>query len=314
MKELLEQEEHMDVVFQLFAPTTTNNTTSSNAYSTSSSTMAVQQRYHNNNPSNVKTELDDTMDLMMMEAKAVVEVHAHKAVLMARTEHFRSMFSGEDGPQAVPSASLEDDEEDDVVEEEEEEDEDHLHQQQQQQQSRHRPQKDRSCMVGSEPAVVQVDPEFTEQHVRLALEFIYTNRLLDIADVSTEDLLALMKLSNKWMLRDLKRLVELELIRNHISSDTVARLYGAADLSAGKRLREASIKFIMANLKALTSNVQFKEEMKNFPELCIPVLKAAADLIPEGPVHKKQRTDLQTGTPSSAIAAFRSSPVPDSDQ
>ena len=47
------------------------------------------------------------------------------------------------------------------------------------------------------------------------------------------------------------------------------------------------------------------------------VLKAAADLIPDGPAHKKQRmSDLHNGgggTPSSAVAAFRSSPVPDSD-
>jgi len=49
----------------------------------------------------------------------------------------------------------------------------------------------------------------------------------------------------------------------------------------------------------------------------VPVLKAAADLIPDGPAHKKQRTnDLHSsggGTPSSAAAAYRSSPVPDSD-
>ena len=45
------------------------------------------------------------------------------------------------------------------------------------------------------------------------------------------------------------------------------------------------------------------------------VLKAAADLIPDGPAHKKQRmSDLGGGgTPTSAVAAFRSSPVPDSD-
>lgn len=250
MKELLDQEDHMDVVFQVYGQE--------------------------------KSTEDQTETIKSL----VCEVRAHKAVLTARTDFFRSMFTDEDGPQAVPSASLEEEDEEDAM------------------------QKD----VESEPAIVQVDSNFTELHVRWALEFIYTNRLADIRDISTDNLLALIKLADMWVLRDLKRLVEMELIRTHISSDTVARLYVAADVSKGKRLKDASLKFIMANLKSLTSNVQFKDEMKNFPDLCLPVLKLAADLIPEGPVHKKQRTDIHTGTPSSAIAAFRSSPVPDSDQ
>lgn len=283
MKDLLDHDEHKDVVFKIVCD---------NFYT-------VKEEYG-------EPPVDET--------KVVLEVLAHKAILVARTEYFRSMFARESGPQAVLSASLEEDEEEDAVDDEEEEEE--------QPQEQRCPQKVRSSVGGSEQdsergseaAVVQVDPEFNERHVRSALEFIYTNRIVDIQDASTDHLISLMKLANKWILRDLKRLVELELIRSRISSGTVARLYGAADVSSGKRLREACIKFIMANLKALTSNVRFKEEMKNFPEICIPVLKAAADLIPEGPVHKKQRTDVQTGTPSSAIAAFRSSPVPDSDQ
>jgi hypothetical protein len=80
----------------------------------------------------------------------------------------------------------------------------------------------------------------------------------------------------------------------------------------------AFIEFIMANLRQLAGNTgAFEEEMKNYPHLCIPVLKAAADLIPNGPVHKKQRTNHHSdaaGTPSSAGGAgLGSSPVPDSD-
>jgi hypothetical protein len=64
----------------------------------------------------------------------------------------------------------------------------------------------------------------------------------------------------------------------------------------------------MTNLRQLAGNTVFEEEMKSYPHLCMPVLKAAANLIPDGPALKKQRTDHH-GTPS----GIGSSPVPDSD-
>ena len=67
----------------------------------------------------------------------------------------------------------------------------------------------------------------------------------------------------------------------------------------------------MDNIREVTGNVAFQEEMKNYPHLCIPVLRAAADLIPEQPSHKKQRTNDHgsSSTPSAAL----SSQVPDTD-
>jgi len=161
----------------------------------------------------------------------------------------------------------------------------------------------------SEECVITVESAFTDMHIRAVLEFVYTNRIKEIRTFSTDDLLCLLHLSDKWLLRDLKRLVEHELIRNHMSVDNVARLYGATEDFHAQRLSRACIDFIMSNLRQLAGNTAFEEEMKNYPHLCIPVLKAAADLIPDGPVHKKQRTDPIGGTPSSA--ALGSSPVPE---
>jgi hypothetical protein len=58
---------------------------------------------------------------------------------------------------------------------------------------------------------------FSEQVVRWVLEFIYTNRIADIAFISTQDLLQILHISDLWLLRDLKRLVEHVLIRDHMS-------------------------------------------------------------------------------------------------
>ena len=83
----------------------------------------------------------------------------------------------------------------------------------------------------------------------------------------------------------------------------------------------------MENYREVTGSVAFQEEMKHHPSLCIPVLKAAADLIPEQPVSKKQRvsggvnsnevgksdSNATGGGGGGAGGAMSSSPVPDSD-
>jgi hypothetical protein len=160
--------------------------------------------------------------------------------------------------------------------------------------------------------VINVDPCFTERTIRLMLEFIYTNRIRSIANVSTNDLMLLLHLSDLWLLRDLKRLVEHELIRSHMDVNTVARMYCATEDYHAERLARACINYIMDNIREVTGNVAFQEEMKHYPHLCIPVLRAAADLIPEQPSHKKQRTSDHVASSTPGAAAL-SSPVPDTD-
>lgn len=170
----------------------------------------------------------------------------------------------------------------------------------------------------SKTCEVNVDQLFTSQHIRYVVEFLYTNRIGDLRDLSTDDLLCLLHISDKWQLRDLKRLAEFELVRDHMGVETVARLYGATEDFGAQRLSRACIEFIMSNLRSLAGNTAFEAEMKNYPHLCIPVLKAAADLIPDGPLPKKARIAVEAAanagsTPSSANALAGSSPVPDSD-
>jgi speckle-type POZ protein len=209
----------------------------------------------------------------------VTEFRAHKCILTARTDYFKALFRKAPGDG----------------------------------------ENSRMAFKESQECTIQVDSTFSPLHIRYMLEFIYTNRIQTIRAVTTDDLLCILHLSDKWLLRDLKRLIEHELIRNHMSVHTVARMYGATEDFNAQRLSRACIEFIMANLRQVTGNTTFEEEMKNYPHLCIPVLKAAADMIPEGPVHKKQRTEHVlsssggASTPSAAAATLGSSPVPDSD-
>lgn len=247
MRDLLDDEEHMDAVFLV---------------------------HPEDSDPNVKPEAAGSMDF----TPGTVEIKAHKCVLTARSEYFKALFR-----KAVEGKTS------------------------------------RIAFRESEECTIKVEPEFSPTHIRCLVEFIYTNRIGGLRNIPTNDLLSILHLSDKWLLRDLKRLVEHELIRNHMTVHTVARMYGATEDFNAQRLSRACIEFIMANLRQVTGNATFEEEMKNYPHLCIPVLKAAADMIPEGPMHKKQRTDHTASapsaatTPSAAAAALGSSPVPDSD-
>lgn len=278
MKELLDDEEHMDTLF-LVHPTPPLGANQSSGAKRKKDGMAA-----------IKTEpgaVDDDDD-------DLVEIRAHKCILTARADYFKALFRKSAGENS----------------------------------SGHRV----GTFRESTECVIRVEPIFTPKIVRLMLEFLYTNRIecLQVSPnlsgptshtVTTDELLSLLHLADMWQLRDLKRLAEHELIRSHMKVNTVARMYCATDDFHAKRLAKSCLEYIMDNYREVTGSVAFQEEMKHYPSLCIPVLKAAADLIPE-PAQKKQRTsgvsDLgKPDTPgSSATGAgggMASSPVPDSD-
>ena len=238
MKELLDDEEHMDAVFVV--PGTLPHDSNSNA-------VGIE------------------------DEGSLTYIKAHKCVLTARSDYFKALFRNGGA-------------------------------------SKH----EKPAFKESLESTIHVDGIFTETHIRSLLEFIYTNRIKRIRDMSTDDLLCLLHLSDKWLLRDLKRLVEHELIRSHMCVHNVARIYGATEDFRASRLAKACIDFIMSNLREIAGNEEFEEEMKSYPNLCIPVLKAAASMIPDSHqhVHKKQRTE-HGSTP--AAAGIGSSPVPDNE-
>ena len=344
MKELLDDEEHMDAIF-LVQKRISSQDTSNNK----NRKMIGSNAFRSSDPPDTTIPTD------------LIEIKAHKSVLTARCQYFKAFFrtnasSNNSGSRSsrmttsamssydpFPNASKNFRVKGDTSE------------------SNPTPNALTSTTGATQipvlafkeagECVVHVDPAFAEQHVRVALEFIYTNRITKIRDISTNDLLSLLRLSDMWLLRDMTRLVEHELIRNHMSTSTIVQMYGATEQLSAKRLSHACVLFIMNNLRHLAGNTVFMEEMQHYPLLCIPVLKAAAELLSDGPLNKKQRTALSLsasavgnagehhgsnqhnhhssgGAPSGSnnhsnknnnnnniniAAALRSSPVPDSD-
>jgi BTB/POZ domain len=302
-KELLDDEEHMDAVFLIHRDNNVNENTNASPVALINSKIKTEFKteFKTESDSIGSSNLPNATSSSSSDHENFIQIRAHRAILTARAEYFKALFRTNATSIAVGKSKV-------VT----------------------TTNTTGTAFRESEDCSVRVEPIFTEQHVRYVLEFLYTNRIQQIHDISTDDLLFLLDLSDRWLLRDLKRYVEHEMIRSHISNNTVARMYGATEQFSAKRLSQACFEYIMTNLRSLATNANFLSEMKNYPHLCIPVLKAAADLIPDGPVHKKQRTDHHSnnrsgsnndanntaseGTPSSAGAPnLRSSPVPDSD-
>jgi hypothetical protein len=290
MRELLDDEEHMDAVFLVHADASPEKSLTADTTQLTKKTgikrdvlgneiMETNSSLHYKTPDKVgtmmKVDNDDSLDadqkLPAGGGSQYIQVRAHKCVLTARAEYFKAHF------RKSASSDL------------------------------------NTAFRESASGDINVDPCFSEKTVRYMLEFIYTNRIRSIATCSTDDLLSILHLADQWLLRDLKRLIEHELIRSHLDVNTVARMYCVTDDYHASRLAGACIDYIMENIREVTGNVAFQKEMKNYPHLCIPVLKAAAELIPElPPSHKKARTSDHVGA-SIASNAGISSPVPDSD-
>jgi len=161
----------------------------------------------------------------------------------------------------------------------------------------------------SKQCVVTVEPEFTEQHIRSILYFIYTNRIPRVTQSTTDHLLALFQLADQWLLSSLQKVLEQELIK-HVCERTVALLYTASeDYNGATRLQNACVDYIRANLKHLTANPDFEAAIqRHSPALTLHILKRAAAsnaIISTAQVLPHQRR--------ASKRARHTSPVPDAE-
>jgi hypothetical protein len=185
---------------------------------------------------------------------AKVEIRAHKSILTARAEYFKGLFrknTWKDNTQSVGGAAT----------------------------------------SGVTESVIVVGDEFSVDCVSRMLEWCYTNRIKHLDALSAMELLDLLRLADKWLLKDLKRITEFKL-KDLMTVENVARMLCATEDFKALRLQKLCVKYIMDHIKEVTKSNLFREEMKMYPHLCIPILQEAANLIPEPP-SKKQRMDVE---------------------
>lgn len=211
MKELLDDEEHMDTLF-LVHPYVTATAVGKNRRAAEAASKSVSNN-NNNNPDKKRIKPDPVDSnsrsssplATTLDDSSLVEIRAHKSLLTARADYFKALFRKTAGENSMGQRV--------------------------------------STFRESSECIIRVEPCFSPKIVRLMLEFLYTNRIECLksssrsssaggvdtspATITTDELLSLLHLSDMWQLRDLKRLVEHELIRSHTTIDTVARMYCA---------------------------------------------------------------------------------------
>jgi len=177
------------------------------------------------------------MDVTLLVGPEGIELQAHKAILVARSDCFRATFR-------------------------------------------------KGGMKESEIGVLRM-----EQHdvptVSRMLEFLYTNRIQQLASCSSEELMSLLIVAEEKLLPELKALCEHEASKL-ISVENCAKMLCTAESYNAPQLKEACISFILDNVHEVTEDPGFQQELQQSPHLILPLLKATASLIV--PPTKRRRT------------------------
>ncbi|GMI06472.1 hypothetical protein TrLO_g11804 [Triparma laevis f. longispina] len=127
---------------------------------------------------------------------------------------------------------------------------------------------------------INVGDEFNKGTIKRMLEWVYTNRIYGFENSTAQEALDLLRLSDKWILRDLKRLCEYRLI-HLIQTTNVSKLLASSESFDARRLQKSCVKYCLENIKDVTNDKSFEEEIGRYPHLCIPILTEAAEILPE---------------------------------
>jgi BTB/POZ domain len=133
----------------------------------------------------------------------------------------------------------------------------------------------KNAFIDGKECIVRVDPAYSVRHVEAVLTYLYTTSTASLMNMTLANLLLLLQLADLWLLTNLKVRIE-DILKEHIAVHTVTRLYVMASTT---RLRSACLDFILHNLKKLADNTEMQQLMAQDPELFMPVLRAAADLV-----------------------------------
>lgn len=117
---------------------------------------------------------------------------------------------------------------------------------------------------------------------RRLLEFLYTDTVRDIDALSANDVLALLSLSQEFVVQNLRELCERSAAKV-ISRATISKFLLMTAGSGPSVLRSACARFVQDNMSALALDNSFRLEVESCPELGLLLFEASLPVAVESP-------------------------------
>ncbi|CAK4631320.1 unnamed protein product [Aphanomyces euteiches] len=123
------------------------------------------------------------------------------------------------------------------------------------------------------------------------LEFIYTNRVQDLAKLSANQLIDLLSLGEQYLMRPLKELCEIH-AKELITNETCTKLLSAAEKFNASFLKDSCVKHIVENMAVLIDDDIFCQEIEQNPTLALILLRAQHAHPTGEPAAKRRRLSM----------------------
>ncbi|CAH0473247.1 unnamed protein product [Peronospora belbahrii] len=150
----------------------------------------------------------------------------------------------------------------------------------------------RGAMRESEDGVVRIEDHSIEM-VSKMLEFIYTNRVLDMAKLNSNQLVDLLTLSEQYLLLPLKHLCEVA-AKDVLSVGNVGRFLCAAEKFNAAYLKEYCLAFFLAHTNEIVDDENFREEIESCPSMALTIVRASTRNVGSSsePIPKRRRLNM----------------------
>ena len=129
-------------------------------------------------------------------------------------------------------------------------------------------------------------PNQNTKNFSLMLEFLYTNSIKNIDSYNSDDIIALLNISNEYLLDELKH-VAIQAVRNLLNEDNICKFTLLCDKTHNHDLREICSNYLKDNISNIKKNKRFRDEILESPELALFLI----DSIPEAQLKRPRLKD-----------------------
>jgi len=154
-------------------------------------------------------------------------------------------------------------------------------------------------MESRDGAAVEV-PNYHAKMFSFMLEFIYTDSITDIGQVSAKDIIELLTLANEYLMDDLKK-VAVKAAAKLLDDENIGKFTVFSEATDNSELRELCSNYLRSNLSSVRQNLKFRQEVMDCPELALLVVDSIPD---ESPTKRRRTLDIMSSPRASSALTF----------